>query len=165
MRHFLVSSSLAAALLASPLAQAQDPTFTVTMLSQETALKGAQAALKSCSAAGYRVAVSIVDRSGIEQVMLRDSLAGPHTPNTAKGKAWTAASFRTATTMMADLLKKGTMPAAIGNLPGVIAAGGGLRIEVGGTVVGGIGVSGAPGGHLDDKCAQVGLDAIAEETF
>jgi len=35
-----------------------------------------------------------------------------------------------------------------------------LHIEIGGEVVGGIGVGGAPGAHLDDACAQAGLDAI-----
>jgi uncharacterized protein GlcG (DUF336 family) len=42
----------------------------------------------------------------------------------------------------------------------VLILGGGLPIEIGGEVVGGIGVGGAPGAHLDDACAQAGLDAI-----
>lgn len=42
----------------------------------------------------------------------------------------------------------------------ILIPGGGLPIEFGGEVVGGIGVGGAPGTHLDDACAQEGLDAI-----
>jgi uncharacterized protein GlcG (DUF336 family) len=42
----------------------------------------------------------------------------------------------------------------------ILILGGGLPIEIGGEVVGGIGVGGAPGTHLDDACAQEGLDAI-----
>jgi Domain of unknown function (DUF336). len=35
-----------------------------------------------------------------------------------------------------------------------------LPIEIAGEVVGAIGVGGAPGAHLDDACAEAGLDAI-----
>jgi uncharacterized protein GlcG (DUF336 family) len=42
----------------------------------------------------------------------------------------------------------------------ILMLGGGLPIEIGGEVVGGIGVGGAPGTHLDDACAEAGLDAI-----
>jgi uncharacterized protein GlcG (DUF336 family) len=42
----------------------------------------------------------------------------------------------------------------------VLMLGGGLPIEIDGEIVGGIGVGGAPGAHLDDACAQAGLDAI-----
>jgi len=45
---------------------------------------------------------------------------------------------------------------------GVMAAGGGLVIEGAGTLLGGIGVSGAPGGDADDACANAGLKAISE---
>jgi uncharacterized protein GlcG (DUF336 family) len=44
--------------------------------------------------------------------------------------------------------------------PEVLILGGGLPIDISGDVVGGIGVGGAPGAHLDDACAQAGLDAI-----
>jgi len=44
--------------------------------------------------------------------------------------------------------------------PEILILGGGLPIDIGGDVVGGIGVGGAPGAHLDDACAQAGLDAI-----
>jgi len=43
---------------------------------------------------------------------------------------------------------------------GLAALGGGLPIEAAGALVGGIGVSGAPGGDLDQACAQAGIDAI-----
>jgi uncharacterized protein GlcG (DUF336 family) len=42
----------------------------------------------------------------------------------------------------------------------ILLLGGGLPIQIGNDVVGGIGVGGAPGTHLDDACAQAGLDAI-----
>jgi uncharacterized protein GlcG (DUF336 family) len=46
--------------------------------------------------------------------------------------------------------------------PRVMAAGGGLVIEGGGSFFGGIGVSGGPGGEADEVCAQAGLKAIAD---
>jgi uncharacterized protein GlcG (DUF336 family) len=47
-------------------------------------------------------------------------------------------------------------------LPRVLAAGGGLPIESAGTLVGAIGVSGAPGGDADDACAKAGVAKIAD---
>jgi uncharacterized protein GlcG (DUF336 family) len=61
------------------------------------ALDLAQAALADCRQRGYQVAVAVVDRSGLMQVVLRDRFAGPHTPPTASGKAWTAATFMSRT--------------------------------------------------------------------
>jgi uncharacterized protein GlcG (DUF336 family) len=146
---------------AAPVA-AQDATFSVRLLTPETALKAAQAALASCRARGFQVAVAVVDRMGVVQVLLRDRFAGPHTPETATGKAWTAVSFRTDTTALADATQAGRPQSGIRNRPGVVAAGGGLMIEAGGSLVGGIGVSGAPGGKEDDACAAAGIAAIKD---
>lgn len=142
-------------------AQAQEATFSVRMLTPDTALKAAQAALARCRANGFQAAVAVVDRMGVPQVMLRDRFAGPHTPETAVGKAWTAVSFRTNTTAFAEATQTGPQ-SAIRNRPGVVAVGGGLMIEAGGSVVGAIGVSGAPGGKEDDVCAAAGIAAIKD---
>ncbi len=141
---------------------AQDATFSVRLLTPETALQAAQAALARCRAGGFQVAVAVVDRMGVVQVLLRDRFAGPHTPETATGKAWTAVSFRTDTTALADATQAGRPQSGIRNRPGVVAAGGGLMIEAGGSLVGGIGVSGAPGGKEDDACAAAGIAAIKD---
>ena len=141
--------------------QAQDATFSVRVLTPETALKAAQAALARCRAAGFQVAVAVVDRMGVTQVMLRDRFAGPHTPDTATAKAWTAVSFRTNTTDLAAATQSGPQ-SAIRNRPGVAALGGGLMIEAGGGILGAIGVSGAPGGKEDDTCAAAGIAAIKD---
>lgn len=52
------------------------------------------------------------------------------------------------------------MQAGIRNLPGVVIIGGGLVVESGGSLVGAVGVSGAPGGDADEACAAAGLKAI-----
>ncbi|MGH8683256.1 MAG: GlcG/HbpS family heme-binding protein [Burkholderiales bacterium] len=143
-------------------AYAQDPTYNVRLLTPETALKAAQAALARCRGSGFQVAVAVVDRMGVVQVLLRDRFAGPHTPETATGKAWTAVSFRTGTSELAAATQAGKPQSGIRNRPGVVAAGGGLMIEAGGSILGGIGVSGAPGGKEDDTCAAAGIAAIRD---
>jgi uncharacterized protein GlcG (DUF336 family) len=151
-----------AGLAGAPSVSAQDATHTVRLLTPETALKAAQAALGRCRANGFQVAVAVVDRMGVVQVLLRDRFAGPHTPETATGKAWTAVSFRTNTTALADATQAGRPQSGIRNRPGVVAVGGGLMIEAGGSILGGIGVSGAPGGKEDDVCAAAGIAAVKD---
>jgi uncharacterized protein GlcG (DUF336 family) len=73
---------------------AQESLVTYKSLAPGIALELAQAALVSCQQRGYQVAIAVVDRFGIVQVVLRDRYAGAHTPATASGKAWTAATFR-----------------------------------------------------------------------
>lgn len=143
-------------------AQAQDATFAVKMLTPETALKAAQATLKKCRDEGYQVAVAVVDRSGNTQVLLRDRFAGPHTLDMAVDKAWTAVTFRTSTTELDKVTRPGMPQHGIRHRPRVALVGGGLVIEGGGTLLGGIGVSGAPGGDRDDACAEAGIAAIRD---
>jgi uncharacterized protein GlcG (DUF336 family) len=138
-------------------------TYSVRVLTPETALKAAQAALKKCRDSGYQAAVAVVDRMGVTQVLLRDRFAGPHTPDTARAKAYTAVSFRTSTSELAQATQPGRPQSGIRHRPDVAAVGGGLVIEGGGTLLGGIGVSGAPGGKEDDLCAAAGIEAIRED--
>jgi len=144
-------------------AQAEDAaTYATRNLTPETALKAAQAALKKCRDSGWQVAVAVVDRSGVPQVMLRDRYAGAHTPRTAGGKAWTAVSFRSNTSALVDLTQPGKPQSGLRNLPRVVVLGGGVTIEAAGQMLGAIGVSGAPGGEADEACAKAGIAAIQE---
>jgi uncharacterized protein GlcG (DUF336 family) len=144
-------------------AQRPATTHDVRILTPEAALKAAQAALLECRRVGFQVAVAVVDRFGVAQVMLRDRFAGPHTPETAANKAWSAASFRTPTTELMRITQPGQPSSGIRQLPRVVAVGGGLLIEAGGSIIGAIGVSGAPGGDADDSCAKAGLAAIRDD--
>ncbi|HKO29512.1 MAG TPA: heme-binding protein [Nitrospiraceae bacterium] len=123
--------------------------------------KAIQASLDACNKDGYRVSVSIVDRAGVLRSMARGDGAGPHTVDSSRKKAYTAASLRRPTTELAELINKVPTLQALREVNDqVLMLGGGLPIEIGGEIVGGIGVGGAPGAHLDDACAQAGLDAI-----
>lgn len=159
---------LLACLLAPLAGHAEEPAlYQSRSLSLELASEAAWAALRHCRAQGYSVAAAVVDRGGNLQAYLRDRFAGPHTTETAIRKAWTANSFRQSTADLADLLKRGVIPNQVQHNPGALLVGGGLVIVVQGSIIGGIGVSGAPPGNsekdsIDGACAQAGLDAIKE---
>jgi uncharacterized protein GlcG (DUF336 family) len=144
-------------------AYAADATYTVKILTPETALKAAQAALKNCRDRGFQASVAVVNRMGVVQVLLRDRFAGPHTPDMATAKAYTAVSFRTNTTELAEQSQPGRPASGIRHRPGIAAVGGGMMIEAGGSLLGAIGVSGAPGAREDDACAAAGIAAIRED--
>lgn len=148
---------------AVPPASAQTAVHSVRILTPEAALKATQVALQACRASGYQVAVAVVDRFGVAQTLVRDRFAGPHTPETATNKAWTAVSFRTGTTDLAAATQSGQPSSGIRHLPRFVGVGGGVLIEAGGSIVGAIGVSGAPTGAADDVCAKAGIAAIKDD--
>ena len=125
------------------------------------AQKAAAAGLAKCEESGYRVTVAVVDQGGHIRVLLRGDGAGPHTIDSSSRKAYTSASLRRSTQHLAELVAKIPTLHALGNMnEDILVLGGGLPIELDGTVVGGIGVGGAPGAHLDEACAEAGLLSI-----
>lgn len=144
-------------------AMPQEAVVTYKALSPDTAFELARAALQACRERGYQVAVAVVDRFGQPQAMLRDQFAGPHTPPTATGKAFTAVTFRTNTTDLLGLTQPGQPQFGIRNLPNVVIIGGGLLVQAGGSLLGAVGVSGAPGGAEDDACARAGIEAVQDK--
>jgi len=143
-------------------ARADEPALVeFKVMSPETALELAQATLADCRKRGYQVAVAVVDRFGVMQIMLRDRFAGPHTPETARRKAWTAVSFRTDTMELTTMSQAGQAQSGVRHVTEALMIGGGVPIEAAGSLIGAVGVSGAPGGENDDACARVGIEAIA----
>ena len=125
------------------------------------ASKAAAAAVEKCKQDGYKVSAAVVDRAGVLRVLMRGDGAGPHTTDSSSKKAYTAASLRRPTSELADLITKNPALQTLRDMNDrILILGGGLPIEIGGELVGGIGVGGAPGAHLDDACAQAGLDSI-----
>lgn len=135
------------------------PTETVLPLS--LAVQAAQTAVDKCVTDGYRVSAAVVDRGGNIRALLRADGAGAHTVDSSRKKAYTAASLKRPTDDIAKLVVKTPELQGLHHISeNMIILAGGLPIEFDGQVVGGIGVGGAPGGHLDAACAQAGLTSI-----
>jgi uncharacterized protein GlcG (DUF336 family) len=162
MKRSILTAALLLVIASGQPGRAQEATVNHKVLSPDMALELARATLEACRSRGFQVAVAVVDRFGQPQVMLRDRFAGPHTPSTATGKAWTAVSFRTNTTDLIPLAKPDQPQSGIRDLPSVVLLGGGMMIEAGGSLLGAVGVSGAPGGAEDDACAKAGIDAVKD---
>jgi uncharacterized protein GlcG (DUF336 family) len=160
MRKLAITVLLASASPAATASAAEEALVTFKVMTPEIALTLAQAALKDCRGKGYQVAVAVVDRSGTIQVLIRDRFAGAHTAETARRKAWTAVSFRTDTQTMAEQTQPGQEASGVRFVGEAMMVGGGLMVEAAGSLVGGVGVSGAPGGNLDDECARAGIAAV-----
>ncbi|MBP0047485.1 heme-binding protein [Marinobacterium sp. AK62] len=150
------------ALGASLSAQAAELT-TQPVLPLAMAQELASHAVMACAKDGYNVSVAVVDASGVTRTILRADKAGPHTLESSRKKAYTSASMGRPTADLAALIKK--MPEVDGLRdmdPNILILGGGLPIMVNGEKVGGIGVGGAPGGHLDQACAQAALNEVVQ---
>lgn len=153
-------------LAASSAATAQEDSealVTFSVMKPEIAVTLAEAAMKHCRAEGAQIAVAVVDRFGNLQMLLRDRFAGPHTPETARRKAWTAVSFRGDTLTLSETTAPGSEAYGANFITDALMLGGGVPVEAQGSIIGGVGVSGAPGGEMDDACARAGIEAVAED--
>lgn len=139
-------------------AEDADMTVSVQRLSLESATRVAQAAIEECRNQGYQVSVTVVDRNGIPQVMMRDTLAPPVSVGISKDKAYTSANF---TAPSGGLNRMKGSP--LYHRDGLAMTSGAVLIEAAGSVYGAVGVSGAPGGDIDESCAKAGAAAISED--
>jgi uncharacterized protein GlcG (DUF336 family) len=156
--------TIAALVAGTPLHAQDDSAFVeFQVLKPEIAQEMAVAAMEHCRSLGYQVGVMVVDRFGAPQVFVRDQYAGLHVFETAHRKAWTSASFRTPTGELSEVSQAGEDLFGLRALSKALPLGGGLPVlEGSGSLVAGIGVSGAPGGALDEECAQAGIDRIED---
>jgi uncharacterized protein GlcG (DUF336 family) len=134
------------------------PTVTLKRLSLETATAVAQGAIEACRKQGIQIGVTVVDRDGTVQVTLRDTIAAPITVPISRQKAYTAVNFNAATSALSE---RANTP--VGRLDGLVMSAGGLPIQAGGQLLGGVGVSGAPAGETDEACAQAGVDQVIDD--
>ncbi|TQF69390.1 heme-binding protein [Rhodococcus spelaei] len=144
----------------APADQAAKGTVASNRLTVATAGKAAQAALAKCQADGLGfVTVSVVDRAGNVQAMLRGDNAAQHTVEASRQKGYTAAAFGANTSDLTDRTKGDG--ATVADLPGTLFLAGGVSVKSANASIAGIGVGGAPDGRADQACAAAGLDAIA----
>jgi uncharacterized protein GlcG (DUF336 family) len=131
-------------------------------ISLELANQLAAHTVAACSAGGYAVAVTVVDRAGTVRAVQRADNAGPHTLEASRLKAFTSASAKNTTLAIMEASQKNPAAANLGDIPGYLLLGGGVPVKVGNEVIGAVGVGGAPGGHLDEQCAVAALDKVKD---
>lgn len=138
----------------------QPLTVNIKRMSMDTALRIGQAAIDKCRKEGVQVTVTVVDRGGHAQVVMRDTLSMDISIQISHKKAYTAMEFNAPTSELAN-----RFPGAYGvpKLDELLMSPGGIPINVGGNIIGGIGVSGAPSGLTDEACAQAGLAAVHDD--
>ncbi len=161
MKSTVIGLCLSGLLIATGAASAEDEAavmVSVKRLSMETALAVAQGAVASCRKQGIQIGVTVVDRDGTVQAVLRDTIAPPITLSISRQKAFTAVNFSVPTSQLGARANT-----AIGRLDGLMMSAGGVPIQAGGQMLGGVGVSGAPSGETDEACAQAGVDAVIDD--
>jgi len=132
------------------------------LLTAEAANEIVMGALAQCQKDGYKVSAAVVDRGGNLLAFVRDPMAGPHTAESSRRKAFTSATFGM-TSAAFTALTANPVAAGLKDLTGVFALAGGVPIKIGNDVLGGVGVGGAPGGEKDEACASAGLAKVADQ--
>jgi uncharacterized protein GlcG (DUF336 family) len=151
---------LAGSVFCSPKsAQAQD-IIMVRRMTMELAVEVARTAVQSCRDAGYQASAVVVDRVGIVQAVVRDTLANRFTLQAAEGKA--NAVILSGVNSSEFRANRQDIRPEINQIDGVLMMGGGVAIRAAGSIIGAVGVSGAPGGDKDEMCATGGVESVQE---
>jgi uncharacterized protein GlcG (DUF336 family) len=154
--------SVAALLVTASVANAQ-AVRSEKNISLELANQIAAASVAACSAKGYAVTATVVDRAGLVRAVQRADNAGPHTLAASQQKAFTSASARNNTLAMMEGAQKNPAAANLVHIPGFLLLGGGVPVRAGNDVIGAVGIGGAPGGHLDEQCAVAALEQVKDQ--
>ena len=128
-------------------------------VSMALALAIIQGTIDQCTKDGYKVSVTIVDKGGNVAAQLRGDGTSPHTMEFSRLKAYTA-RIRNQTSLQTMKELEDPARAPLRQIPGLVGIGGGVPIKAGNETIGGIGVSGAPGGEKDEACANAGLARV-----
>lgn len=160
MKTFLQTSAIALSLIAG--AASAQAVRTEKNMSLELANQIAAATVAACATSNYNVTAAVVDRAGTLRALQRADNAGPHTVAASQAKAFTSASARNNTAAMLESVQKNPGAQTLVDIPGFLVLGGGVPVRVGNEVIGAVGVAGAPGGHLDEQCANAALAKVAD---
>ena len=117
-------------------------------------------AISACRKEGYHVSAVVVDRFGILRAALRDDIAASFTLQIAEEKANAVVMSGIPSGQFRD--NRGDIRPVLNHINGIIIMQGGLPIDAGGSRIGAIGVSGAPGGEKDEVCAAKALESMIE---
>ena len=156
----LVSLALlaSASVLVAESAFAQAPQVEKNV-SMAMALAIMQGTIDQCTKDGYKVSVTVVDKAGNVAASVRGDGTNPHTMEFSRLKAYTA---RTRGQTSLEFMKLTSDPASayLRQIPNTVAVGGGVPIKAGTETIGGVGVSGAPGGEKDEACILAGIAKV-----
>jgi uncharacterized protein GlcG (DUF336 family) len=130
------------------------------LMSLELAQDIARGALDACHKDGYQVAVVVTDRSGDPLVVYRDVYASKFNTALAQGKANAVVLSTTSSSQLRTNMA--AIKDELNELDDLVVLAGGLPIRAAGSLLGAVGVSGAPGGDKDEACAQKALDTVEE---
>jgi uncharacterized protein GlcG (DUF336 family) len=150
---------IAAGIFTAPPAPASD-VLVARSMSMEIARDIATGAVEACRELGYQVSAVVVDRSGAVQAVLRDPLATRFNTEIATKKANAAVLGNVSTTEF--LANREDITAVMNHLDDVLVLKGAVPVRAAGALLGAVGVSGALGGELDEKCALQGLEHVSE---
>jgi uncharacterized protein GlcG (DUF336 family) len=157
-KNNLLAAMLPLAFMSSASAQAPQNEKNVSM---KMALMIIDGTLEQCTKDGYKVSVVVVDKGGNVAASVRGDGTNPHTVEFGRLKAYTART-RGQTSLEFKNLTDKPENAYLKQIPNVVAVGGGVPIKAGNEVIGGVGVSGAPGGDKDEVCANAGIAKVAD---
>lgn len=132
----------------------------VRRMTMELAVDVARATIQSCRDAGYQASAVVVDRTGVVQVVMRDTLANRFTLRAAEDKA--NAVILSGVDSSEFRANRQDIRPEINEIDGVLMMDGGVAIVAAGSIIGAVGVSGAPGGDKDELCARAGLESVQE---
>lgn len=116
--------------------------------------------LEACRKQGYQTAVVVVDRAAVTQVVLRDVYVAGAAVEIATRKA--NAVILSGVSSSDFRKNRGDIHAELNEIPSILLLAGGLPIRAGGSLIGAVGVSGAPGGDKDEACATAGIKIVQE---
>lgn len=159
MNRILLAGSIALALTSAVSAEV----LKENNMPLDIAVELAQSAVSACAADGYNVSAAVVDRAGVVRALLRADNAGPHTVNAARDKAFTSVSARIPTSVMVENIQKNQGAAQLVAIDGFLVLAGGVPVKMGKETIGAVGVGGAPGGHLDEACANAAIAKVQDQ--
>ena len=135
--------------------------ISVRLMTLDLAVDIAQGAIEACRKDGYQISVVVLDRSGRTQVVMRDVFANQYMTQLAQAKANAVVLSNTSSSALRK--NRADIAAELNLLDDLLVLDGGLPVTVAGSMVGAVGVSGAPGGDKDEACAQRGIDGVQEK--
>jgi uncharacterized protein GlcG (DUF336 family) len=162
LRHIAATAAFVMTVGAGIQAASADGLLTTHRVSAAAANEAVGAAVAACAAQGYFVTAVLVDSDGLRQAVLRGDNAGPHTLDGAQFKAFTSVTTKSDSGAFAKRFENATIPNLFIKMPQLVLAQGAILLKSGDEVIGGLGVSGAPGGEKDEACARAGWDKVAD---